>query len=446
MPWHQRLDQITKPYEFQQMLLDDAIRDGHRMVQIGKDIGFSDAYMPATGDAVKAVFAGEAGTDAIVKQSSIPSMVGLLGKDSLIQVSDPQHRYLRGLLSPAFTPEAVASYLPQIVDLMQRHLREWADAGEEGVKGLDAFKLLTFEFIVQLTLGRTYTRAELVSLSNTYLEWVMGFPAWPWLDLPFTPFRKALKARQTMIDHFLEATAVGRAKLAKGEQVPGLLGNLLRAVDEDGNSLTDAQICDNVLLLLLAGHDTSSTTLTQCFSNLQDSPHVLDKLRTEQQALVAKHGEHITPAVLKEMVYGDAVIRETLRRDPVVSGLMRKAAKDFELDGYKVPEGKLLMLPLKHLATRDERWAHETGELSPDAFVPERMMTPQGQKTGDLLPFGYGPRYCLGAGLAMVEMKVLLALVARHYTFTADNNTQWTQAIGKVPKNKLPMVVKPLAA
>jgi cytochrome P450 len=73
--------------------------------------------------------------------------------------------------------------------------------------------------------------------------------------------------------------------------------------------LTDAQICDNVLLLLLAGHDTSSTTLTQCFSNLQDSPHVLDKLRTEQQALVAKHGEHITPAVLKEMVYGDAVIR-----------------------------------------------------------------------------------------------------------------------------------------
>jgi cytochrome P450 len=71
---------------------------------------------------------------------------------------------------------------------------------------------------------------------------------------------------------------------------------------------------------------------------------------------------------------------------------MRKAAKDFELDGYKVPEGKLLMLPLKHLATRDARWAHETGELSPDAFVPERMMTPEGQKTGDLLPFGYGPR------------------------------------------------------
>lgn len=76
--------------------------------------------------------------------------VGLLGKDSLINVADPKHRYLRGLLSPAFTPEAVAGYLPQIVDLMSRHLKEWADAGEEGVKGFDSFKLLTFEFIVQV--------------------------------------------------------------------------------------------------------------------------------------------------------------------------------------------------------------------------------------------------------------------------------------------------------
>jgi hypothetical protein len=72
---------------------------------------------------------------------------------------------------------------------------------------------------------------------------------------------------------------------------------------------------------------------------------------------------------------------------------MRRAAKDFELDGYKVPQGKLLMLPLKHLSARDGRWAAETGELSPDAFVPERMLTPEGQKTGDLLPFGYGPRW-----------------------------------------------------
>lgn len=73
--------------------------------------------------------------------------------------------------------------------------------------------------------------------------------------------------------------------------------------------LTDAQITDNVLLLLLAGHDTSSTTLTQCFSNLQDHPQVMEKLREEQRAVVAKHGDTITPAALKEMTYSDAVIK-----------------------------------------------------------------------------------------------------------------------------------------
>lgn len=74
IPWHTRLQQLTKPYEFQQLLLDDALKKGHKMVSIDKTVGFSDAYMPASGDAVKAVFAGEAGTDPIIQQPSIPSM------------------------------------------------------------------------------------------------------------------------------------------------------------------------------------------------------------------------------------------------------------------------------------------------------------------------------------------------------------------------------------
>jgi cytochrome P450 len=73
--------------------------------------------------------------------------------------------------------------------------------------------------------------------------------------------------------------------------------------------LTDEELTDNLLLLLLAGHDTSSTSLTNCLALLQDHPGVVDKLRQEQQQLVAKHGGGITGAVLKEMVYADAVVR-----------------------------------------------------------------------------------------------------------------------------------------
>jgi hypothetical protein len=73
--------------------------------------------------------------------------------------------------------------------------------------------------------------------------------------------------------------------------------------------LTDTEISSNLLLVLLAGHDTSSTTLTRCLSNLFDHPWVMDKLRAEQQAVQAKHGQHITPAALKEMPFADAVLR-----------------------------------------------------------------------------------------------------------------------------------------
>jgi hypothetical protein len=74
IPWLTRLQQLTKPYEFQQLLLDDALKEGHKMVALDKTFGFADAYMPASGEAVKTVFAGEAGTDPIIKQSSLPSM------------------------------------------------------------------------------------------------------------------------------------------------------------------------------------------------------------------------------------------------------------------------------------------------------------------------------------------------------------------------------------
>lgn len=76
-----------------------------------------------------------------------------------------------------------------------------------------------------------------------------------------------------------------------------------------GCRLTDSEICQNLLLVLLAGHDTSSTTLTRCMSNLQDSPGVMQKLREEQQAVVAKRGQQISTAALKDMAYADAVIR-----------------------------------------------------------------------------------------------------------------------------------------
>ncbi|KAF6259721.1 cytochrome P450 [Scenedesmus sp. NREL 46B-D3] len=179
-------------------------------------------------------------------------------------------------------------------------------------------------------------------------------------------------------------------------------------------------------------------------ANLQDHPRVMQRLREEQAAVQCRHGDAVTADALKDMRYADAVVRETLRRDPVVGGVIRVATRDLQLGGYGVPAGTNLLLPLRTLAEQDPRWASSTGELDPAAFNPDRMMEPEGAKQGQLMPFGGGARYCLGAALAMAEMKTCLALLARRYSFQADTDTQWKPALGYYPANGLPLVLTQL--
>lgn len=125
----------------------------------------------------------------------------------------------------------------------------------------------------------------------------------------------------------------------------------------------------------------------------------------------------------------------------------RTAAKDLDLNGNLVPAGSRMQVPLTFLAEQDPRWAGEPAgsSMDPGVFAPERMLGKEGSKAGSLMPFGHGPRFCLGHYLAMVQMKTYLALLARKYDFTADINTTWTSALGKVPKNRLPLNLTALA-
>lgn len=114
--------------------------------------------------------------------------------------------------------------------------------------------------------------------------------------------------------------------------------------------LTDSAIAENLIAALFAGHDTTSTALADLVVALQENPHVLEQLRQEQQQLQAKHGDTITAAVLKNMTYADAVIRESLRVKPVVADTNRVAARDIELGGHLVKKDTMLLVPQLYLA------------------------------------------------------------------------------------------------
>jgi hypothetical protein len=87
----------------------------------------------------------------------------------------------------------------------------------------------------QITLGRQYNTDELDQVCGQYQQWVSGFLAWPWLDIPFTPYAKAMRAKEGLLSHFQEAVDAARAQVVGGQEVPGVIGQLVTAVDSQGN-------------------------------------------------------------------------------------------------------------------------------------------------------------------------------------------------------------------
>ncbi|WIA10314.1 hypothetical protein OEZ85_010506 [Tetradesmus obliquus] len=429
-PWYTRLQQLSHPEQWQRAALGS-----HSMVSVPSQLGLPAAYLLGTAELAKAVLAGEGDITLQGVQRNY-GFATLVGQHSLLMVQEPRHKYLRNLIMPAFSPEAIERLTPRMVAVVSRYLDAWAAAGTP-VLAAQELKALTFDFIYAVILGRDYEQQQLQHMRQLYGTWAAGLQDWPFLQLPFTRFGKAMAAREQLMELFKAAIAETRALLQQGQEVPGILASLVSAVDEEGNRLSEVELCDNLMLLILAGHDTSSVTLTNILANLHNHPAAMQQLRQEQQALLARHGSQLSTGVLREMPYAEAVIRETLRLRNVVPGLHRVAARDIELGGYAVPAGTMLYSPLHLLNKSDPRWAGDDVE----AFRPERMMTAEGQKGGWQLSFGHGPRFCAGYLVAMAEMKVLLALLARGYDFECDTDTQWVQQVGQVPANHLPMTV-----
>lgn len=438
VPWYQRLMQFKEPPKFQGSLLAS-----HDIVQTPAQMGFPALVVPGTAEMVKEVLNKEGDLSTV---ANFFVLANLLGPENIGFIPAPRHKYYRNLLAPAFSVDAVNGMVPDVTAVVTQSLERWADSPGP-VQAYDGFKRMTFEVITNIMLGKAYSESKVDHLHKVYGEFSAGIGAWPFIDLPFTRYGKAVAARRFLLEENLGAVAAGRAKVAAGEAAPGVLGTLLAAVDDEGNGLTDTWLAENLLGLLFAGHDTTSSTLTGLLFNLHQHPHVMERIREEQRALAQKHGGEVTPQLLKSMKYADAVVREQLRHSPIADSLYRSAARDFEMGGHKVEAGTMIYLPLHHLTNQDPRWQGATGDMDPTRFNPDRWLTPApaGVSTTDFA-FGHGPRFCLGYHLAMCEAKVFLAVLARGYSFTLTNpGAKWTQLIGKIPEDGLPTIVTRVA-
>lgn len=324
----------------------------------------------------------------------------LLGNSLFVQEGE-EHRRNRKLLMPAFHGAALANYISTMEQIVLSYLEKWANVGSFTL--FPELKQMTFDIASTLLIG-SQPGEMTAQLSQWFTELTNGLFAVP-ISLPWTRYGRALKARDELLAQIEKAV-----RYRQQEPAQDALGLLVQSQDEEGNKLSLEAIKAQALLMLFAGHETTTSMLASLCMALAQHPEILAKARAEQQELATP----LSLGQLKQMTYLDQVLKEVERLYPPIAGGFRGVIEPFVFNGYSVPKGWMALYRID-ATHRDERVYTKPERFDSDRFSPERSE----HKNIDysLVGFGGGPRVCLGVAFAQVEMKIFAAHLLRRYAW-----------------------------
>jgi cytochrome P450 len=345
-------------------------------------------------DAVKQVFTGDprllhAGEANIV-------LLPVLGSHSVLLLDDDAHMAQRKLMLPSFHGERMRGYEETMADVAVREIERWP-AGEP-LSAWPTMQAITLEVIMRTVFGVRET-ARLERLGEALRD-SLGFATQPvrMAMLAMLGPRRItelglVRAKLEPTDELIYEEIRERRRAPDLAERDDVLSLLLQARHDDGSEMSDKELRDELMTLLVAGHETSATALSWALDALTHHPGALERLRDEVDG--------------GDDAYLDAVIKETLRLRPVIALVLRRLTEPMEIGGRLLPAG-VNVAPCIYLLHRRPDVYDE-----PRAFRPERFLDKQ-PGTYTWIPFGGGVRRCLGASFAQFEMKVVLReLVSR---------------------------------
>ncbi|HEY2763097.1 MAG TPA: cytochrome P450 [Pseudonocardiaceae bacterium] len=325
-------------------------------------------------------------------EANLP-LAEILGSRSVLVVDEERHRRSRGMMLPAFHGDSVRQQIDEMIDITAADVTRWPV--DTPFPLLPRTQAITLEIILRTVLG-VHDERRLAALRQALPPMVeIGSP----LELlPPPRILRGVGMWRRRAQHKARAHKLLRDEIDRCRRDPDLarrtdaLAMMVRSVDEDDQPMTDRELIDQVVTLLLAGHETTAAALAWTFERLTRHPGLLD--RTAQAA-----GEG-------DDAWLDAVCKESLRSRPVVFQIGRKLTEPVQLAGYQLPAGTMVA-PAINLVHHYGRYYPEPDEFRPERFLGTRT------DTGVWLPFGGGIRRCLGATFAQVEMRTVLREVLR---------------------------------
>jgi cytochrome P450 len=340
-------------------------------------------------------------------------------RHGIVTSAKEEHRQQRKSLAPFFQPRHVAAYAEIIASYGVNIAQRW---GNETV--IDLYPQMTN--LTMNILGKMLFNIDTVTQDGTFERAIdkvfrssvnQLFRAFT-IPLPEnweTPGKRRLrKARELLRDHLkvVNKQLVASAEIGDTTERCDFLALLLQTRNEDGSKLTQQQIARECWPLFFAGYNTSPVALTWAVYLLCQNPHVYKKLQQE----VDQELEGRTPTYedLARLPYCLQVFKEAIRLYPPAPMIRRETLRDITIDGYSIPKGAVIIMS-PYTIHRNPTYFPNPEQFEPERFEPERI---KGLPHYAYMPFGGGPRVCLGNHFAMMEGHLLLAILAQHLTFS----------------------------
>ncbi len=332
--------------------------------------------------------------------------------DGIFSSEGEFHRRQRKIMAPSFHPRHIASYAEIIGHYGEQILQTWADGSIININ--QQMTSLTMSVIGKALFDAdVFSEAdELGAAMSVTLEYISHNlstllpPPYSWPTPGHRRVHKAAAVLRNRIQRFIDE------RRASPMERNDFLSILLEARDDEGNPMSDEQVMAECLTLFGAGHETTATALTWAWYLLCQHPDIYEKVQQEVDSVL--QGRTPTYADLARLPYCLQVFKESMRLYPPAYGFSRRALKDVEIDGYLVPTNWIVLLAPYTMHRREEFFPQ------PETFDPERF-TPEREKLLPryaYMPFGAGPRICIGMHLAMMEGHLLLAILAQRASFT----------------------------
>ena len=400
-----------------------------------------DIILVAEPDLIGEVLVGKADVfrrDPVTRRAFAPA----IGANSIFLAEDADWRWQRRAVAPIFRHETLLSFVPIFAAMAQRQVERWRASGRtQQVDAAAAMTRTTFDIIVNVLLGGTadldaesYSHA-LTQSFNT-IPWqiiyvLFSLPEW----LPYPGRRRAYRARD-FLRRDLSRIVAGRR--AVPSEHPDLLDSLISARDpETGRSMTDEEVVNNLLTFIIAGHETTAVALSWTLWLLAKDQE--SQQRAFEEIAAVAGDAPISASHVEQLSFCRQAIQEAMRLYPPAPGIGREAKIAFELGGRPIEAGTRIHIPVFALHRNVRLWDR------PNAFEPERF-TAEAVKARSryaYLPFGGGPRICIGAGFAMLEAAAILATLVRAFRFApvAGHKPKPVARVTLRPAGGMPLLV-----